>query len=159
MQDLVEEHDKKAKKQHHFYNAAVMRTNAMKSFPNYFRKDQLSKLFFCFPDPHFKKKTHRRRIVNDSLLSVYSYCLRPGGRIYTITDVKDLHEWMYECLEKHPNFKQIYHHVDNPREEAEKEDVCVKLIHEATEEGHKVKNLGRFGKVMYYCVFEKIMKA
>ncbi|CAD7957618.1 unnamed protein product [Amoebophrya sp. A25] len=140
---------------HHFFNAAVMRTNAMKTFPNYFRKGELSKLFFCFPDPHFKKKTHRRRIVNDSLLSVYSYCLRPNGRIYCITDVKDLYEWMYDCLARHPGFQEIFTHDTIPREKAEKEDVCVKLIHEATEEGHKVKNLGRFGKIMYYCVFEK----
>ena len=37
-------------------NAAVLRTNAMKYLPNYFRKGQLEKMFFCFPDPHFKAK-------------------------------------------------------------------------------------------------------
>lgn len=44
-------------------NASVMRTNCMKYLPNYFEKGQLTKIFICFPDPHFKAKNHRRRIV------------------------------------------------------------------------------------------------
>lgn len=83
---------------HHYYNASVLRTNAMKTMPCYFRKNQLSKLFFCFPDPHFKKRVQRRRVINPSLLSVYAYCLKPSGRVYCITDVKDLHDWMYSSL-------------------------------------------------------------
>jgi tRNA (guanine-N7-)-methyltransferase len=30
-------------------NASVLRTNSMKFLPNYFRKGQLSKMFFLFP--------------------------------------------------------------------------------------------------------------
>ncbi len=37
-----------------YENAACLRTNAMKFLPHYFRKGQLEKLFFLFPDPHFK---------------------------------------------------------------------------------------------------------
>jgi len=37
--------------------------------PNYFAKGSLKKLFFCFPDPHFKAKNHRRRIVTTPLLA------------------------------------------------------------------------------------------
>lgn len=36
------------------------------------------------------------------------------------------------------------------------EDKFVELIHTCTEEGKKVSNLGRFGKTMYYQVFEKV---
>jgi hypothetical protein len=46
-------------------NAAVLRTNAMKYLPHFFVKGQLEKIFFCFPDPHFKAKNHRRRIVSE----------------------------------------------------------------------------------------------
>ncbi|KAH0471654.1 MAG: uncharacterized protein KVP18_004267 [Porospora cf. gigantea A] len=77
-----------------FRNCSVIRQNAMKFLPNYFRKGQLRSLFFCFPDPHFKTKNWRRRIVNRPLLTLYSYCLEEGGRIYTITDVRALHDWM-----------------------------------------------------------------
>lgn len=68
-----------------YQNAACLRTNCMRYLPNFFYKEQLEKIFFCFPDPHFKTKNHRRRIVSDILLSEYAYVLAPGGRLYTVT--------------------------------------------------------------------------
>ena len=81
-------------------NASVIRTNTMKHLLQYFRKASLSKIFICFPDPHFKARNHRRRIVSQGLLSEYAYVLKPKGRIYCITDVKDLHDWHVAHLEK-----------------------------------------------------------
>jgi tRNA (guanine-N7-)-methyltransferase len=75
-----------------YSNVACIRTNAMKHLPNFFEKGQLSTIFFLFPDPHFKEKKHKWRIISDTLLSEYAYLLKPEGRIYTNTDVKDLHE-------------------------------------------------------------------
>ena len=66
-------------------NAACLRTNCMRYLPNFFAKGSLEKIFFCFPDPHFKTKNHRRRIVSDILLTEYAYVLAPGGRLYTVT--------------------------------------------------------------------------
>ena len=39
-----------------YQNINVIRANAMKFLPNFFEKGQLSKMFFCFPDPHFKQR-------------------------------------------------------------------------------------------------------
>ncbi len=44
-------------------------------------------------DPHFKASNHRRRIIQRTLLAEYAYLLRPGGLLYTITDVEDLGNW------------------------------------------------------------------
>lgn len=44
-------------------NVSVIMTNAMRHIINYFRPGQLTKMFFCFPDPQFKRKNHRRRII------------------------------------------------------------------------------------------------
>jgi tRNA (guanine-N7-)-methyltransferase len=74
-----------------YQNAACLRANSMIYLPNYFNRGQLEKMFFCFPDPHFKNKNHRRRIVSTTLLSEYAYFLAEGGLLYTITDVEDLH--------------------------------------------------------------------
>ena len=60
-----------------YENIACLRSNAMKYLTNFFHKGQLSKMFFLYPDPHFKKSKHRWRIINPSLLSEYSYVLRP----------------------------------------------------------------------------------
>lgn len=114
-----------------YQNIACIRANAMKFLPNFFKKAQLSKIFICFPDPHFKAKKHKQRIVSTQLNSEYAYVMRPGGIVYTITDVKDLHEWMVSHFEAHPAFERV------PEEEQES-DECVKIMKTETEEGKKV---------------------
>nr|CAG4650418.1 EOG090X0BSB [Sida crystallina] len=114
-----------------YSNVACLRSNAMKYLPCYFEKGQLTKMFFLFPDPHFKKAKHKWRIINETLLAEYAYVLAEGGLVYTITDVKDLHEWMVTHLEQHPLFERL------TEEELEK-DVVVPKLYESSEEGQKV---------------------
>merc|ERR1719219_980642 len=90
-----------------YQNIACLRSNAMKYLPNFFAKGQLEKMLFLFPDPHFKKAKHKWRIINDTLLAEYAYVLREGGRLYTVTDVKDLYDWMVESLTKHELFRRL----------------------------------------------------
>lgn len=129
-----------------YQNVSVVRTNSMKYIPNYFGKGQLSKMFFLFPDPHFKEKNHRRRVISTHLLDEYAYVLGIGGIIYTITDVEELGDWMKDCLEGHPMFEAIT--------EAELEgDPVVKLLSSATEEGQKV---ARNGGQTFQAVYRRI---
>lgn len=58
-----------------YQNIACIRSNAMKYLPNYFSKGQLTKMFFLYPDPHFKKSKHRWRIISTALLAEYAYVL------------------------------------------------------------------------------------
>jgi len=103
----------------------------MKFLPNFFGKGQLSKIFLCFPDPHFKARKHKARIVSATLTAEYAYALRPGGVVYTITDVRDLHEWMVEHFAGCEMFERM------GKEEVEK-DECVEIMRMETEEGKKV---------------------
>lgn len=114
-----------------YRNASVLRANTMKFLPNFFRKAQLSKIFICFPDPHFKVRKHKQRIVSTTLNSEYAYVVRPGGVVYTITDVPDLHEWMVQHFEAHPSFERV-------SEEEQEADPCVHIMRTETEEGKKV---------------------
>jgi tRNA (guanine-N7-)-methyltransferase len=114
-----------------YQNIAVLRANSMKFLPNFFHKAQLTKMFFLFPDPHFKKKKHKARIISHTLLAEYAFVLAPGGLLYTATDVKDLHEWMVEKLDAHPLFERI------PNDQISSDPV-VKCVLEKTEEGIKV---------------------
>nr|CAG4638681.1 EOG090X0BSB [Cyclestheria hislopi] len=112
-------------------NIACLRSNAMKYLPCFFEKGQLTKMFFLFPDPHFKKAKHKWRIINETLLAEYAYVLSEGGLVYTVTDVKDLHDWMVQHLERHPLFQRLT--------EAELEnDIIVPKLFESSEEGQKV---------------------
>ncbi|KAI4337457.1 hypothetical protein L6164_015872 [Bauhinia variegata] len=129
-----------------YQNISVVRTNSMKYIPNYFEKGQLSKMFFLFPDPHFKEKNHRRRVISPHLLDEYAYALQVGGIIYTITDVEELGDWMKSCLENHPLFEAL------SKEELEADPV-VQLLSSATEEGQKVaRNEGQ----TFQAVFRRI---
>lgn len=129
-----------------YQNVSVVRTNSMKYIPNFFRKGQLKKMFFLFPDPHFKEKNHRRRVISLQLLDEYAYVLAVGGIIYTITDVEELGEWMKSCLERHPLFEAL--------SAAElQDDPVVKLLSTATEEGQKV---ARNGGQTYQAVYRRI---
>ncbi len=129
-----------------YNNIAVLRTNAMKYLPNFFEKGQLTKMFFLFPDPHFKKTKHKWRIINSSLLAEYAYLLQEGGIVYTATDVEDLHEWMVERLSNFPLFERL-----SPLEECV--DPVVPLLSESTEESKKV---ARSGGRAYIACFRRI---
>ncbi|TFJ87243.1 hypothetical protein NSK_001575 [Nannochloropsis salina CCMP1776] len=126
-------------------NAAVLKTNAMKYLPHFFRKGQLQKIFFCFPDPHFKTKNHRRRIVSERLLTEYAYLLQEGGILYAITDVEELHQWHVAKLSEHLSFERV-------PEETLAGDVTVTAITRETEESKKVE---RAGGRKYWCVFRR----
>ena len=127
-------------------NIAVLRTNAMKYLPNYFRKGQLKKMFFLFPDPHFKKSKHKWRIISTTLLAEYAYCLGVGGLVYSATDVRELHEWMTQHFVVHPLFEEV-------ELEDKRKDPIVPLLSESTEEGKKV---ARAGGSVYTAVFRRI---
>ncbi|KAI2468346.1 putative methyltransferase [Annulohypoxylon bovei var. microspora] len=131
VQDRIKALRAKDPEQKNFQNIGCIRANTMKFLPNFFKKGQLSKIFICFPDPHFKQRKHKARIVSTTLNSEYAYVLKPGGIVYTITDVEDLHKWMVQHLDAHPSFERV------PEEEQDA-DACVKVMRIETEEGKKV---------------------
>ncbi|XP_054257940.1 tRNA (guanine-N(7)-)-methyltransferase isoform X2 [Macrosteles quadrilineatus] len=129
-----------------YQNIACIRTNAMKYLPNYFYKGQLKKMFFLYPDPHFKRAKHKWRIINTPLLAEYAYVLAEGGRLYTVTDVPDLHQWNVKHLREHPLFSEL------SQKQLDEDPVVSKLL-DSSEEGKKVsRNYG----VKFLAAFERI---
>ncbi|PSK37427.1 tRNA (guanine-N(7)-)-methyltransferase [Elsinoe australis] len=139
-----------------YNNISALRANTMKFLPNFFHKGQLRSIFLCFPDPHFKTRKHKARIVSQTLNAEYAYVLRPGGLVFTITDVRDLHEWIVGHFARSEGWERV--DVTGVVEAAEKgqggevEEVemvegapsqeeieaCVRLMMNETEEGKKV---------------------
>ena len=60
-------------------NVWAVQNNAQRFLPNFFAKGQLERLSIAFPDPHFKRKNHRKRIVSAALMAEYGYVMAPGG--------------------------------------------------------------------------------
>lgn len=129
-----------------YENIACIRSNAMKYLPNFFAKGQLSKLFFLFPDPHFKKTKHKWRIISPTLLAEYAYTLRIGGLVYTNTDVEEVHLWMVKHFTEHPLFTQV-------SEEELADDIIIGRLGTCTEEGKKVQ---RNGGKNFLAVFRRV---
>ncbi|XP_005924868.1 tRNA (guanine-N(7)-)-methyltransferase [Haplochromis burtoni] len=129
-----------------YQNIACIRSNAMKYLPNFFCKGQLTKMFFLFPDPHFKKTKHKWRIISPTLLAEYAYTLRVGGLVYTITDVEEVHLWMVKHFSEHPLFTRVL-------DEELADDVIISRLGTCTEEGKKVQ---RNGGKNFLAVFRRI---
>ena len=53
-----------------------------------------------FPDPHFKKRHHKRRVVQPALVRALAEGLTPGARVFLQSDVKDVSEDMRDKFEK-----------------------------------------------------------
>ncbi len=112
----------------------VQRVNTMCQLPSFLPLASVSAIFICFPDPHFKRQNHRRRIISPALLSEYAAVLREGGLLFTITDVPALHDWMHTHLEDHPSFEATPAAADDP---------CVIAMRMATDEARKSLREGR----------------
>lgn len=79
-------------------------------------------------------------------MNEYAFIMKKGGRIYVITDVKDLYDWELEKLSEHRLFRKL-------TEAEEQADICCSLIVDNTEEGKKVtRNKGS----KYLCAFERL---
>lgn len=117
-------------------NVAFVRTNAMKLLPYYFGRASLEKLFFCYPDPHFKRRKNRQRIISDALLAEYAYVLKPHGVAYIVTDVPELFAWMDARLDRHPLFRKR-------TAEAHEGDPVTPFVRDMTDEAQRVEKSPR----------------
>ena len=62
---------------------------------------------FNFPDPWFKKRHNKRRVIQPDLINTLSNSLQSGSLIFIKTDVKDLFNYMDYTISSNSNFKKI----------------------------------------------------
>ena len=53
-----------------------------------------------FPDPHFKKRHHKRRVVQSALVRAIAEGLTPGARVFLQSDVQEVSEDMRDKFER-----------------------------------------------------------
>ena len=63
-------------------------------FINKFQVDIVSSVSFNFPDPWFKKKHHKRRIIQPKLIYKIAQLMKNGGLISIKSDVEELFKYM-----------------------------------------------------------------
>ena len=67
----------------------------------------IKSISFNFPDPWFKKRHYKRRVIQPEFINILSNLMKEGSLIYIKTDVKDLFEYMDCTISSDCNFEKI----------------------------------------------------
>ena len=81
--------------------------NILNDFQSKFIIKNVKSVSFNFPDPWFKKRHYKRRVVQPEFINVLSNCLPKGSLIFIKTDVKDLFDYMDCTISSNFNFQKI----------------------------------------------------
>jgi tRNA (guanine-N7-)-methyltransferase len=60
-----------------------------------------------FPDPWWKTRHRKRRLFTEAFAAQCMRVLRPGGRLYLVTDVEAYYAEILALLERHPEWKRL----------------------------------------------------
>lgn len=97
----------------------------------------LDGIYVLNPDPWFKKKHHKRRIITPENLDMFARTLKPGGLLIMSTDVAELAEWMRGVAENHPSFEWVPENRANPQQPPAGWPVTTKYMAWGVSEGRK----------------------
>lgn len=86
-----------------FTNATISLGRLLQNFP----EGLLQTVTIQFPDPWYKKKHAKRRMVKDEMAAAIVGHLAPGGRIFVQTDVEFLAEEMFEIFRQFEELGEV----------------------------------------------------
>ncbi len=69
--------------------------------------ENIRSISFNFPDPWFKKRHYKRRVIQPEFINFLANSLKKGSLIFIKTDVKDLFDYMDYTISIDSNFKTI----------------------------------------------------
>jgi tRNA (guanine-N7-)-methyltransferase len=81
--------------------------NILNDADSKFLMKKLKSISFNFPDPWFKKRHYKRRVIQPELIKILSDSMQKGSLIFIKTDVKDLYEYMNCTISSNLNFEKI----------------------------------------------------
>jgi len=81
--------------------------NILNDAKNNFIFKNVKSISLYFPDPWFKKRHYKRRIIQPEFINILSNSLQKGSLIFIKTDVKDLFDHMDSTISSNFNFKTI----------------------------------------------------
>ena len=81
--------------------------NILNDIQSKFIIKNLKSLSFNFPDPWFKKRHYKRRVIQPEFINILSNSLQKGTLIFIKTDVKDLFDYMDYTISSNFYFKTI----------------------------------------------------
>lgn len=82
-------------------NAVMIHGDGQKLFPEVFPDGSAAAVHVYFPDPWWKKRHHRRRVMNETFSKEIERVLIPGGILHFWTDVEEYFDMTVELLHEH----------------------------------------------------------
>ncbi len=81
--------------------------NILNDIQSKFILKNVKSISFNFPDPWFKKRHFKRRVIQPEFINLLSNSLQNGSLIFIKTDVKDLFDYMDSTISSNLSFKKI----------------------------------------------------
>ena len=81
--------------------------NILTDFQSKFIYKKLKSISFNFPDPWFKKRHHKRRVIQPEFINKISNSMQKGSLIYIKTDVRELFDYMDYTISSNLNFREM----------------------------------------------------
>ena len=81
--------------------------NILDHSKNKFLFDSIKSISFYFPDPWFKKKHHKRRVIQPEIINFLSNKMQKRSLIFIKTDVKDLFDYMESKISESIKLKKL----------------------------------------------------
>ena len=79
-------------------NARLVNADALRIFQEVLATDSLAAVHVYFPDPWWKKRHRKRRVMRESFMQDIERTLRPGGTLHFWSDVKEYFDTTLELL-------------------------------------------------------------
>ncbi|MGI9515816.1 MAG: tRNA (guanosine(46)-N7)-methyltransferase TrmB [Pirellulaceae bacterium] len=90
---------------HQRKNARIIRGDAMRFVHEFVPDDSVSALHIYFPDPWWKERHRRRRVINPQMIGDIQRVLRTGGRFNFWTDVEEYFETACATITEHSDLQ------------------------------------------------------
>lgn len=88
-------------------NCKCIHADARLAIPVLFEPGTLDAIYVLFPDPWWKKKHARRRLLDDAFFNMAHVFLKTGGMVVVKTDVRPYYETVCEALALDKRFETI----------------------------------------------------
>jgi tRNA (guanine-N7-)-methyltransferase len=121
-------------------NIYVERSYANVSIPEKIANESIRHIYVNFPDPWWKRKHKKRRILQKDYIKLFYNALQTDGIIYVRTDVKEYSDFVRNNFSEFNQFQEIEHDIISDNIMSNRETRCI-------EEGLDV----------YYLAFKKVV--
>ena len=88
-------------------NGHILNADARLALPILFKEKSVSAIYVLFPDPWWKERHAKRRIMDDFFFNLARFLLVPGGHIVLKTDVRSYYDTVAEYVDNSEYFERI----------------------------------------------------